>query len=93
MDQGDAILKVQSALAPHLREGYDAESLEYDVTEFTGGWLVLPHTRDQDAPQRGTAAYTVDRQDGTVRIFPSAFPPRRIMENYDDLKTQHPALE
>lgn len=93
MDRADAILKVQAALPPHLSERYDVESLKYDVTEFPGGWLIFVLTSDQDSPPRGAAPYTVDRHDGSVRRFSSAFPPGQIIEGYDELKTQRPALE
>lgn len=93
MNEGDAILKVRAVLAPHLPDERDVESLEFDVTEFSGGWLIFARASGQPVPPRGASPYTVDRHDGSVRRFSSGFPPLRIMESYDDLKAQRPALE
>jgi hypothetical protein len=92
MDADDAVRKVRAILARDLGDSYDAGSLELDVSEFPGGWLILPRTAGEDPPRRGAPVFTVDRQDAAVRRFASAFPPSRIIGEYDELKTQYPAL-
>lgn len=92
MEAGDAAHKVRTILARDLGDSYDEDSLELDINEFPGGWLILPRTTGEDSPRRGAPVFAVDRQDGAVRRFASAFPPSRIAEEYDELKTQYPAL-
>jgi hypothetical protein len=92
MEIDDAVRKVRAVMARDLGDSYNADSLELDVSEFPGGWLILPRTAGEDSPRRGAPVFTVDRQDGGVRRFASAFPPIRIIEMYDELKTQYPAL-
>jgi hypothetical protein len=93
MDAHGAIQKVQGILARDAGEPHQWLPEEFDVTEFPGGWLVLVRAGDEDSSPRGSAAFTVDRRDESVRRFSSAFPPRRIVERYDELKTQRPVLE
>ncbi len=92
MDTDDAVRKVRTVLARDLGDSYDEDSVELDISEFPGGWLILPRTAGEDSPRRGAPVFTVDRQDGAVRRFASAFPPSRIIEHYDQLKTQYPKL-
>ncbi|GLY86695.1 hypothetical protein Airi02_046240 [Actinoallomurus iriomotensis] len=92
METSDAVHKVRAILARELGDSYNADSLDLDVSELPGGWLILPRTAGEDSPRRGAPVFTVDRQDGGVRRFASAFPPVRIVEMHDELKTQYPAL-
>jgi hypothetical protein len=92
MEADDAASKVRAILAREQGDSYDADSLELDVSEFPGGWLILPRSAGESSPRRGAPVFTVDRQDGGVRRFGSAFPPIRIIRDYDELKSQYPKL-
>jgi hypothetical protein len=51
----------------------------WELREFGAGWLVRGHNADG---QRGNSGCVVERETGRVVAFPSAVPPRRILEEY-----------
>lgn len=70
----------------YLRDQYtDADETSVELHEFAGGWLVVQRGPGGRSA-RGAATLVVDREDGRVRAFASALPPRVVMRRYADLR-------
>jgi hypothetical protein len=54
----------------------------WDLEEFKEGWLILEHSQ---FGHRGVASRVIERDSGRVMRFGSAIPPRRILEDYDEI--------
>jgi hypothetical protein len=54
----------------------------WDLEEFKEGWLILEHSQ---IGHLGAASRVVERESGRVMRFGSAIPPRRILEEYEEI--------
>jgi hypothetical protein len=54
----------------------------WELEEFSAGWYVIEHAKEG---RRGGAGHVVERESGRVLSFPSAIPPVRIIEEYDQV--------
>ena len=54
----------------------------WELEEFSAGWYVIEHAKEG---RRGGAGHVIERESGRVMSFPSAIPPVRIIEEYDQV--------
>jgi hypothetical protein len=54
----------------------------WELEEFSAGWYVIEHVKKG---RRGGAGHVIERESGRVMSFPSAIPPSRIIEEYDQV--------
>jgi hypothetical protein len=54
----------------------------WELEEFSAGWYVIERAKEG---RRGGAGHVIERESGRVMSFPSAIPPVRIIEEYDQV--------
>ena len=73
--------QAEHAASNRFGPSQEGERRNWELIEFSAGWLVLRNVA-VDAGRRGAAMHVIERDSGTVMVFPSSVPPQRILDDY-----------